>query len=343
MNIVKHGVILMIFCIVAAASLSYVNDLTKDVIQKNRDEREMIAKRNLFISEVLDLTIFPDGEYKVANPETKEDVLVFEFKNTAIVSSNVDIGYFNISEKEVEEAIKKINDEQLLDINKVNEKLMPFYKALMEAFSSKIKFIPKTVVKGVFGENLLIVEENPPLYKAQYKDSGIYFVESQEKENTFLLEKVDNTYRKEIVKNGSILFNKNAESMEFDGQVEFPVSRYDEAVAGKEFLGYIIKVSPSGYSSNLETLVGLDGDGTIIGLKMVSQQETPGLGAKVQEEWFQEQFKGKDVSELYLKMKEPEKGKIDAITAATISSEALTGGVRKGVSQFMTLIEEGGR
>ena len=343
MNIVKLGVILMIFCIVAAASLSYVNEMTKDVIEKNRSEREMIAKRNLFLGDVLDLTIFSDGEYKAQNPETKEDVLVFEFKNTAIVNSNVDIGYFNISEKEVEEAIKKINDEQLLDINKVNEKLMPFYKALMEAFSSQIKFVAQTVVKGVFGENLVIVEENPPLYKAQYKGSGIYFVESEKKENTFLLEKVDNTYRKEIIKNGSILFNKDAESIDFDGQVEFPVFHYDKAMAGDEFLGYIIKVAPSGYSSNLETLIGLDGEGTIIGLKVVSQQETPGLGAKIQEDWFQDQFKGKDVSELYLKMKEPKKGKIDAITAATISSEAITGGVRKGVSEFMTLIEEGGR
>ncbi|PLX18193.1 MAG: hypothetical protein C0601_05390 [Candidatus Muiribacterium halophilum] len=342
MNIVKLGVILMIFCIVAAASLSYVNQLTAGEIQKNREQREMIAKRNLFIGDTLDLTIFSDGEYKAVNPETGEDILLFEFKNTAILKPEVDLGYFKIAKKEVEEVVKKINDEQLLDTTKVNEKLMPFYKALMEAFSSQIKFLPQTVVVGVFGTNLLITEENLPLYKALYKGSAIYFVDAEDKADTLLLEKVDQTYRKEIIKTGSILFNQN-QSLEFDGQVEFPVFHYDKAMAGNQFLGYVIKAAPSGYSSNIETLIGLDGHGKIIGLKVVSQQETPGLGAKVQEDWFQDQFKGKDINSLYLRKKDPKKGKIDAITAATISSEALTKGVREKLTSFMTLIKEGGR
>jgi RnfABCDGE-type electron transport complex G subunit len=49
------------------------------------------------------------------------------------------------------------------------------------------------------------------------------------------------------------------------------------------FVGYVVKASGKGYSSTIETTVGVDPTGRITGLKVTSQQETPGLGTKIVE------------------------------------------------------------
>ena len=49
------------------------------------------------------------------------------------------------------------------------------------------------------------------------------------------------------------------------------------------FVGYVVKASGRGYSSTIETIVGVDPKGKITGLKVTNQQETPGLGTKIVE------------------------------------------------------------
>ena len=50
-----------------------------------------------------------------------------------------------------------------------------------------------------------------------------------------------------------------------------------------DFVGYVIKAAGRGYSSTIETIVGVTATGAIAGLKITQQQETPGLGTKIQE------------------------------------------------------------
>ena len=92
--------------------------------------------------------------------------------------------------------------------------------------------------------------------------------------------------------------------------------------------GYLFIAYGKGYSSTLETLVGVDANLTITGAKVMSQQETPGLGDRVQEirpgeetPWFTDQFVGKS-AESNLKVTR-DGGEIDAISGATISSRAV--------------------
>jgi electron transport complex protein RnfG len=92
---------------------------------------------------------------------------------------------------------------------------------------------------------------------------------------------------------------------------------------GKE-IGYVKIGQSPGYSSNIRMMIGVT-DGKITGLRVLSQSETPGLGTRVQEPWFQEQFKGLAKEEIELKKNG---GKIDAITGATISSKAVVEGVK---------------
>jgi electron transport complex protein RnfG len=96
----------------------------------------------------------------------------------------------------------------------------------------------------------------------------------------------------------------------------------------KNFIGVAFKASGKGYSSIIETMVGMLKNGTITAIKVLSQNETPGLGARVSEPDFTGQFKDKkDLNE------------IEAITGATISSKAVMDSVQKKAEEIKLLIK----
>src|SRR3989338_6754461 len=95
---------------------------------------------------------------------------------------------------------------------------------------------------------------------------------------------------------------------------------------GKE-IGVVIKVSPRGYAGPINTTIGINRDDTIssVAINKLDQTETPGLGVKITQDSFKSQFKGK----------KKDGGTIDAITAATISSRAVTNSVKEGWEWYM--------
>lgn len=103
--------------------------------------------------------------------------------------------------------------------------------------------------------------------------------------------------------------------------------------------GFVIKVSPSGYGGSIEMLVGIDKNGKITGIKIISHNETPGLGAKATEPSWQSQFKGKGPDALMVVKHPPSKDKneVQAITGATITSRAVTKGVNEALREFKEL------
>ncbi|MBD3347995.1 MAG: FMN-binding protein [Candidatus Eisenbacteria bacterium] len=129
--------------------------------------------------------------------------------------------------------------------------------------------------------------------------------------------------------------------------------------AREELLGYSFTAYGNGYSSTIVSVVGVDVDGTICGIKITNQQETPGLGSKIQEvasentlwavmsgsavdesgkrPWFQEQFAGTSLEGLRVVKSESEEG-ILAVTGATISSEAVTESVREGLAMLLSIV-----
>ena len=131
------------------------------------------------------------------------------------------------------------------------------------------------------------------------------------------------------------------------------ISYYKVTDTDGKLLGAAFKVSAKGYSSIIDTVVGMKTDGTIVAIKVVSQQETPGLGSRISEiagtvsmldfmrgvrpkknlkPWFQAQFDQKSITDL---------DKVAAITGATISSRAVIDSVKQKARQIQTTLNNG--
>jgi electron transport complex protein RnfG len=120
------------------------------------------------------------------------------------------------------------------------------------------------------------------------------------------------------------------EAQEF---VEVKEGQIWEARAGGQPVGRVLAASTQGYSGPIQGLVGLDPNGAVSGVRVLVQTETPGLGAKITGLPFLAQYQGRRVEEVALKRDDPA-GKIDAVTAATISSRALTRAVRQAMEEY---------
>lgn len=102
--------------------------------------------------------------------------------------------------------------------------------------------------------------------------------------------------------------------------------------------GVIYAVESRGYSGPISILVGFDiASAKITAIKILSQRETPGLGAKAKESKFQDRYKEKSAgTELEVTKSAPSKGnQIQAITASTITSKAVTKGVNAAREHFL--------
>ncbi|MFH0876910.1 MAG: RnfABCDGE type electron transport complex subunit G [Candidatus Omnitrophota bacterium] len=130
---------------------------------------------------------------------------------------------------------------------------------------------------------------------------------------------------------------------------------YKALDSDQKVLGYAFKASQKGYSSEIVTMVGMTPQGEIIRIKILSQNETPGLGTRIAEviqkdtfwdifirkikpgpvpqPWFQEQFSGKKIDDL--------DSAVNAITGATISSSAVIDSVKTRAKEIMEKIRHG--
>lgn len=132
---------------------------------------------------------------------------------------------------------------------------------------------------------------------------------------------------------------------EFDGDPE-PASiesngqeyNYYVAKKGSEVAGYAITASASGFGGPVTIMVGVTSDGIIYNTSVLSQSETPGLGAKCTEPEFAGQFKNLDPSRTRLAVTK-DGGDIDAITASTITSRAYITAVNNALSIYRAITE----
>ncbi len=138
--------------------------------------------------------------------------------------------------------------------------------------------------------------------------------------------------------------------------------KYVIAYKDKKPSGYIVFAEGQGYSSLIKIVFGIDLNKRIKAIKVLYQQETPGLGARCEEikktetifdviagkkhkskeiekPWFQKQFENLSLKEVKLKKLDPH-GKIEAITGATITSNAITKAIHKNMEIFLKHFDE---
>lgn len=103
--------------------------------------------------------------------------------------------------------------------------------------------------------------------------------------------------------------------------------------SGGDLLGYAASVSPLGFGGALDMMVGVNSDGTIAGMKIVSHSETPGLGSRVDDPDYLSQYTGKSGVLSF-------GSGIDAITGSTISSKAVLEAANRALAAYSGIFTE---
>jgi len=112
------------------------------------------------------------------------------------------------------------------------------------------------------------------------------------------------------------------------------VSLEDKTVEGQEatlaldaagqVVGLLTEGSIAGYAGPITFSLAVDGEGKVVSVGVISHSETPGIGDKIEQQSFLDQFTGKTAADTLTVGQD-----IDNISGATASVKALTNGVRQ--------------
>ncbi len=170
-----------------------------------------------------------------------------------------------------------------------------------------------TLICGVAGALLAVVHgvTADPITAAAVKEKGDAIMQ--------VLPACDNNPGEDIVE------------LDADGSPwTFYVARKNGNVVGAAFES----VSSEGYGGDIAVMVGINTDATVQGVQVLAHKETPGLGAWITGEAFRGQFSGRPLSGTRWAVAK-DGGDIDQITAATISSRAVTRAVKAGIDVYL--------
>lgn len=99
---------------------------------------------------------------------------------------------------------------------------------------------------------------------------------------------------------------------------------------GGEPVGYVVNSQPSGFGGVVNIMTGIDMNGVVTGVTVLSHSETPGLGANSTNAAWQAQFTGLSGDITVTK----DGGQVEAITSATITSRAVCSGATEATAWF---------
>ena len=134
--------------------------------------------------------------------------------------------------------------------------------------------------------------------------------------------------------------HQNADTVKGEAlDLKFDPIVYTAFDSNNQRVGAAVKTQSDGFGGKIELLVGFDNDGKIFGYSVLKHSETAGLGSKM-DKWFQADGKGnvigKDMANGELKVRK-DKGDVDAITAATISSRAFCVALNNAYKVFVSM------
>jgi len=107
-----------------------------------------------------------------------------------------------------------------------------------------------------------------------------------------------------------------------------------------QVIGYAFPAEGPGLWGGIETYVGISQDySTILGLAIIAQNETPGLGGRIGEEEFLSQFRDLDVSSAveggYVIYRPAAGGNVDAVAGATLTSKSVSTFLNADIHSFL--------
>lgn len=187
-----------------------------------------------------------------------------------------------------------------------------------------------TAIAGLFLSFVFQITKEPIELKAEEKQKDAYMAvfnfakEFSEIEiDTSVWQKIQTEYTLE-----NVVLNSVLKAMSSDN----------------ELLGYVFTVrSKEGYAGNIDITVGISLDGTMNGIEITSIRETAGLGAKANTEEFKNQYANKKVNLFrYVKTGKREEFDVDAISGATITTNAVTNAVNGALKYFTDFLAKEG-
>ncbi len=174
---------------------------------------------------------------------------------------------------------------------------------------------------------------------------------------------------------GYVIIEKGKKAL-VDGR-EFQYTIAEKTEGDKKIKAYAFETMKSGYSGVIRSIVAVDENMKLLGISIIQQSETPGLGARAKEmastgtffshffgsgsqnepvktqSWFEEQFTGIDCTKKIgilkkgefatadenLKKELIEKNSVSAITGATITTKAVIDGIAEGIELLKKALE----
>ena len=98
----------------------------------------------------------------------------------------------------------------------------------------------------------------------------------------------------------------------------------------KNVIGYVVVNSEKGYGGDISVMTGVDLEGKVTGVNILSHSETAGLGANATNESFRSRFIGL-AEGITVSKDKPGENSIDALTGATITSRAVVNAVNAAI------------
>ncbi|HOA91168.1 MAG: FMN-binding protein [Bacillota bacterium] len=124
---------------------------------------------------------------------------------------------------------------------------------------------------------------------------------------------------------------------EEEPEEEAPSFEIYQAVQGGKLVGVAIVSKAQGYGGDVVIMVALDGTlESILGIRVLQQKETAGLGTLITEPKFTSQFEGKATGNPF------EVGvDVDGVSGATVSSRAVTTAIKQGLMNLEQFLKDG--
>lgn len=131
------------------------------------------------------------------------------------------------------------------------------------------------------------------------------------------------------------IFNEHVKSKEIGSDTVYYIEENGEVAA------YAFPVEGVALWGSLKAYVAVNADYTkLLGLEFIFHSETPGLGGRISEEWFKEQFRELDLTKgedgEYIIYRPSIGGNVDAISGATLTSNSVREILNRGIYEFIS-------